>query len=223
MTQEIDIIDGVPGLVHTADLSVHLPAWQEYLDRFVCPAWHLDKFHLNFCPTVKAADPSHWWIVVNGHSDVSGALGYHAVQPNGMPFSRIFAADDIANGNDLSVTLTHELAEMVVDPQTTKMVTIQGRVYIVEVCDAVESDLLAFDVQGTKCSDFVLPSYFAEGGGPWDQQRRLAGPCPRMLPGGYLAWEQNGIWHQTFARLENGSQSFRSRRYGRAAQKAALE
>lgn len=220
---EIDVIDGVPGLVHTAELAAMLPAWQTYVDQMVGPAWGLDPVKLHFAENVKEADPAHWWIVANGHSDESGALGYHAVQPNGLPYSRVFAADDARYGVDLSVTMTHELAEMLVDPKTVRDIRIGSRIYTVEVCDAVEDDRFAIDINGVKCSDFVLPAYFdPNDAGPWDYKRILLGACPTLAAGGYIGFLENGSWHQTFARLENGSQSYRSRRYGRVAQRAAI-
>lgn len=219
---DIDVIDGVPGMVSTANLAGWTPAWETYANSLVVPAWRLDQVRLHFAPTVKDANPAHWWLVINGHSDQTGALGYHAVQPNGLPFSRIFAADDARYGVNLSVTATHELAEMIVDPQTTRMFEAPPRTYIVEACDAVEDDRFAINVGGVLCSNFVLPAYFDAGSrGPWDYKGVLAGPCPSLAPGGYIAFLENGMWHQTFARLENGSQSYRSQRYGRAARRAA--
>jgi hypothetical protein len=64
-----------------------------------------------------------------------------------------------------TVTASHELMEMMVDPfintdvfnQTTNTA---GIIYAKEVCDAVEADNLGYTINSVLVSDFVLPSWF---------------------------------------------------------------
>jgi hypothetical protein len=218
----IDIIDGVPGSAYTQSVPHFLPAFQRYADA-VRLAWSLDAVTLHFAPTVRAADPDHWWLVCNNRSDVPNAGGYHDLQPSGLPYSRVFAGDAYREGFSLTVDLTHELAEMLVDPTLDReWFDGAGKTYLIEVGDPVEDDLYALDIDGVKCSDFVLPSYYRHWTGPatFDAAGHLTEPCPRLLSGGYISFLENGQWQQKFARLDNGAQSRRSQRYGRAARRA---
>lgn len=206
-----------------AELAGYLPAFRVYVDKHVGPAWGVAA-SLAFVPFAQrgAADRHAWWLVIRGHSDEPGALGYHDAHPNGLPFGRIFAGDDLRYGASLPVTITHELAEMLVDPDAAEVVQIGSRAWAKEAADAVEADELAIEVDGVACSNFVLPAYFqAESSGPWDYGKRLVGPVPHLTPGGYMSFYRNGQWHQVTARLADGSLSRRSQRPGRNARRAS--
>src|SRR5215469_13753876 len=98
-----------------------------------------------------------------------------------------------------------------------------GRQCIQEVCDAVEDDSIAYMKDGVLVSNFVTPAYFFQGNGPpFVFCKHLTGPAPTLMPGGYLGIydPKTGQWSQVTARLQNGKQSFRSRRHGRTAWRA---
>lgn len=223
---DIDIIDGVEGAEYTADLPTLLPALQAFAN-LVTEAWRLEPVRLHYAAAVPAADPSHWWLVVNSHSPDPSVGGFHDIQPNGLPFARVYAGDAEADGYSASVDLTHELAEMIVDPRIDKTWDDGlGKVYLVEVGDPVEEDGLGFEILGTKCSNFVLPAYYGRSlpsGGPYDYRRVLASPCPALWHGGYVSWLEKSTnqWKQAFARRLDGTQSRRSQRFGRSARRAA--
>jgi hypothetical protein len=93
---------------------------------------------------------------------------------------------------------SHEILEMLVDPETNRSVYHDGVGEIVEVADPVEWD--GYRLRGVFVSDFVLPAWFAgattgeptcvatscsypgpelaaaDAGGPYDEMRVLAGP-----------------------------------------------
>jgi hypothetical protein len=217
----IAIINGTPRHVDDALLAGMVPDFQTWVDDHLGPAWNVGA-RLVFAPRVRDADPNYWWVVINTHSDEPGALGYHAQQPNGLPYARIFVDDDRQAGVSLSVTISHELAEMIVNPTIDKMVTLGRRVFIVEVGDAVEDDRLGRVIGKTLCSDFVLPAYFDPSlPAPYDWLGHLLGPCPAMCPGGYLAFLEGNQWHQIMARLEDNTFSYRALRNGRCAAAAS--
>lgn len=66
---------------------------------------------------------------------------------------------------------SHEVLEALVDPG---LIT-RWRFGLTEVCDPVEN--LTYQLGGIPVSDFVLPSYFNDTPGPWDQANLLAGPA----------------------------------------------
>jgi hypothetical protein len=220
--RSIDIIDGVPGATFTADLAALLPVLQKYAD-IVTQQWSLDKVTLHFAASVREADPNHEWVVNNNRSPDPSMGGFHDIQPNGLPFSRVYAGDAFREGFSNTVDLTHELAEMIVDPMINRQWDDgAGKSYLIEVGDPVEADKDAINVDGVKCSNFVLPAYYGRrriNGGPYDYGRKLTAPCPAMTVGGYVSWleRDSGQWKQAFARLLDGTQSRRSMRYGRSA------
>jgi hypothetical protein len=84
----------------------------------------------------------------------------------------------------------------------------------------VEDDSIAYMKDGVLVSDFVTPAYFFESKDTkYDFCGRLTGPAPALTPGGYLGIYDpaTGHWTQVTARLQNGQQSYRSRRHGRTA------
>src|SRR5258708_15005334 len=69
-------------------------------------------------------------------------------------------APSLKNGDLVSVSASHELVEMLVDPGINLMTTGPDpkTVYAYESADPVES--LSFPVNGIQMSDFIYPSYF---------------------------------------------------------------
>lgn len=217
---DIDIIDGVEGSSFTADLPALIPIYQKYAD-LVTQQWSLDGVTLHYAGSVAEANPNHWWLVCNGHSPDSSMGGFHNIQPNGLPFARVYIGDALKDGFSKTVDTTHELAEMIVDPFIKNNWNDRsGKMYMMEICDPVENDAIAIMVDGISCSNFVLPAYYSYGAGPYDYGRRLTKPCPELIHGGYVSWLENNVWRQSFARLVDGGQSRRSMRFGRVAQRA---
>lgn len=99
------------------------------------------------------------------NSDQAGALGHHDVTSGGLPMGKVFAATDLAYDQQWTVTASHELLEMIADPQIDLTVFVQpdentGTLYAYEVCDACEADEFAYDIDGSLVSDFVYPAWF---------------------------------------------------------------
>ncbi len=171
---------------------------------------------------------NYWKLWLMDNSDDAGALGYHD-DPGGVPEARVFVEDDIRYSSEISVTISHELMEMLADPTTTRMgPTIGGAQYIVEVCDAVEADEDGYPKLGVQVSDFVLPAYYgfrAWGvplSAPYDFRGLLTASCPALRPGGYIMFLENGVWTNKMARYADGSLSHRAiRPLGRTFRRAA--
>jgi len=106
-----------------------------------------------------------WVMFIMDDSDQADTLGYHDITADGLPIGRVFAKTDMHYGLSWSVTLSHEVLEVLVDPYCSAVVFSQntnttGVLYPYEVCDAVEADALAYSIYGTKVSDFVTPAWF---------------------------------------------------------------
>lgn len=172
----------------TSEIAGWLPAFQYAVSYQFAPSWGAGC-HLVMGTTVPK---TAWQIVVLDDSDQAGALGYHDETPDGYPLAKIFAKTDLDNGYNVQVTFTHELFEMLADPDISRAYqTGNTQFTALEVGDPVEADSLAYENHshpGVKISDFILPAWFGQGflGAPYDH----AGHCTKpeqVLPGGYVS------------------------------------
>lgn len=109
-------------------------------------------------------------IIVRDLSDTPGAAGYHDRLTNGAAVAYVFRDGSnslTTGGNALSVTLSHEICEIIGDPganQWADMVSDSAgtlKQAAKELCDAVES--FSYEIDGVSVSDFLLPRFFAPG------------------------------------------------------------
>jgi len=136
---------------------------------------------------------------------VHNSLGYHDVTNEGLPLAKVFAQTDIQFGSSLSVTMSHELLEMLLDPDINLSVFVQssetqGIIYAYEAADACEDDQFGYLIDGVLVSDFVLPAYFESFRikGPFDFQNKITKPF-ELLAGGYISTyiiPNSGGWTQ---------------------------
>lgn len=162
-------------------------------------------------------------------SDVAGALGYHWLTPDGLPYGIVAIKTTLDAGYDPMVTLTHEFLEVAGDPDALAIAEVEtsgafkGIAY--ELCDPVEHDRDGIDIQLASgkhfvASNFILPSWFVQGSpGPWDQ-RGLLKAALTLRPGGYTAnYDCSRGWTQQFAKTR-GRMSFRARNTTRIPRRA---
>ncbi len=179
------------------DLDALIAAMQEYIDKYIVPVWATPA------KLVKTTDfrKGCWAIVFLDDADQEGALAYHDLTPDGLPESKVFVKTTIDNGDLVSVSASHELVEMLVDPAINLMSTGPDAraVYAYESADPVEA--LAFKVKGIPMSNFVYPSYFEDfrkpGSVKFDQMGKVKRPF-QILTGGYQIIFKDGKWSQQF-------------------------
>ena len=177
-----------------AQVQAAVAALQIQLDRDWQAAWGTTAT-LVFVSRTQGIPTGAWPIYVLDTSDVSGALGYHDETASGVPYGRIFAKDDITYGYNWTVTLSHELLEMMLDPYVNLTVFRQttntaGMLYAYEACDACEADNLGYQINGIQVSDFVWPAWFDNtitntAGHRYDQMNHLTAPF-QLYSGGYI-------------------------------------
>ena len=111
--------------------------------------------------------PSPYWPIVIV-DEVEGGAGIH-LDKNGQPFALAEA------GPSWSLTASHELLEMLVDPwgnriKAAKAPTVKGKPkklstttveYLVEICDPSEDAQFAYQIDSILVSDFYTNEYFA--------------------------------------------------------------
>jgi hypothetical protein len=183
-------------VVADADVAQYAAALQVQVSQHFAPAWGVDA-NIVVVPKVNQPPAGSWWLVLLDDTDQAGALGYHDVTSEGLPMGKVFAKTDLDNHLSVSVTISHELLEMLGDPDVNLTTFIQssakvGRLYAYEVCDAVEDDQYGYAIDGVTVSDFVLPAYFEPStaahtpGVRYDYGGHLNGAVPTLLSGGYI-------------------------------------
>jgi len=191
------------------EVKAFVPILQKQVHRDFAPAWNIDA-KLEFVPTGATPPADKWWLTVLDNSDQAGALGYHDVTSAGLPLGKVFAATDLAFSQEWTVTASHELLEMLADPQIDLTVFVQptettGTLYAYESCDACEADQFAYEIDGSLVSDFVFPAWFEEyreeGSTQFDHADKIKAPF-QLLPGGYIGVfdvTSGTGWHQRIA------------------------
>ncbi len=191
-TTQISVINESTVLTD-ADVTPVVGALQQQVTNDFRPAWGVDA-ELTMIPQGTPAPAGTWWLVILDDSDQAGALGYHDLTPDGLPIGKVFAASDLKAGTSWTVTASHELLEMLADPNINLTVFIQdanttGTLYAYEVCDACEDDSFGYQINNVLVSDFVYPAWFenfrAQGSTQFDRMNQIQNPL-QLLTGGYI-------------------------------------
>jgi len=183
--------------ISLSDVSDVAQALQIQLDRDFTPIWGI---RATVIPLDKGESipKSAWPMRIVDKPE--GGLGIH-LDKNHKPFAQIQDTDD------WSVTASHELLEMLVDPFGHKFVRGPDMTpgsdshlvnYLVEVGDPCE--IFSYTIGGVSVSDFVTPDYYNEAspaGTDVDFLTRLSTPY-EVPEGCYISWIDplDGQWHQ---------------------------
>ncbi|MBV9992933.1 MAG: hypothetical protein JOZ72_16775 [Alphaproteobacteria bacterium] len=165
-------------------------ALQNCYDRFFLPIWGYPVRLYN----TDRPRPGDWRLIYFDDAEQAGFLGYHELTDEGQPISKVFVKPTLKNGDQISVTASHELFEMAIDPIANLWAEgPDGIEYAYEMSDAVEEDV--FEVDGMQMSNFVHPAWFEPfkhaHGTKFDHLGRLTEPFS-MSKGGYLIIKKNG-------------------------------
>jgi hypothetical protein len=180
-------------------------ALQKQAVRDLGPIWNVTATVDAFA-TLEDVPDGYWPMIIRDDIKTPGAAGVHEDQ-DGQPFALIAASSDL---DTWSLTASHEMLEMLVDPFGNRQVTGdspkpgQGRVsFLVEVCDPSEAATFAYSSNGILVSDFYTPHYF-DPITAVSVRYSFTGAVkkPRtILRGGYLSWKDPVSahwWQQTW-------------------------
>jgi hypothetical protein len=187
------------------DLEKFVAAAQRFVDRYLGPVWGVAA-HLEIREKTR---PGCWALVfVDSERDASDD-GWHDLTNDGLPLAKVFlrvlrdeveaqrpAAPAEAFRDAVTLTATHEIAEMLVDPAITLCVQRIGfGVYSLEVADPVEE--VGFEIDGFQMTDFAYPSWYeqfhAPGSTIFDECRKCRRPF-HILRDGYASVLRRGRW-----------------------------
>jgi hypothetical protein len=184
-------------------VSAAIPALQQQVSLDFRGYWDVDC-QLKFLSKDEPLPEGWWQISVTDNPDQAGALGYHELSSRGTPLGKVFAGLDLQSGGSWTVTLSHELLEMLADPWINWCAQgSDGKIYALEVCDAVEADKLGYEIDGVLVSDFITPCWFEPTQADRvDFKRRIAKPL-ELASGGYISvLDTGGAWTQIAAHGE---------------------
>lgn len=178
----------------TEQVETAVSAIQIQLDRDFSLVWGKSA-HLEIIKQRSDLAADSWLMAILDDSDQADALGYHDLTAAGQPIGKVFVKTDIDNDLSWTVTLSHEILEILVDPDVNYTVFNQtkvnsGNLYAMEVCDAVESDSDGYEIDNVLVSDFIYPSWFDTWRQPhsvkFDHTGKLNKPL-EIAPDGYTS------------------------------------
>ncbi len=187
------------------NLDVLIRVMQKFVDQHLAPVWGTPAKLVKSRGFVKGA----WAIVFVDTCKDATTEGFHDITPEGLPMARIFVKNVLDQNDVVSVTASHELAEMLVDPLTNLYAVgpQKNHFYDYEVADPVEE--LFFKIDGVEVSNFVYPAYFEtfhrQGSMRFDHMNTLRRPF-EMHKGGYQAY-----WYRGKERTKWGSDAKKRR------------
>ena len=204
-------------VVPEAEISAVVDALQIQVSRDFAPLWGIDAKLIYVKPGDLIPQKTSQLVILDD-SDSAEYLGFHDLTPDGYPLGKVFARSTIQDKGQWTVTLSHELLEMLADPSINLVVEADDAkghsvFYAYEVCDAVEGDEFGYPINGIQVSNFVTPAYFEtfhKGDTQYDFRRLLKQCIPAMLDGGYLSLlnTSNGKgWTQISAQLAPGNRA----------------
>ena len=179
------------------DFDALIAAMQVFVDKHVAPVWGTRAKLVKS----KGLLPGKWAMVFLDHADHAHSLAYHDLTPDGLPLSRVFVKTTLKNKKLVSVSASHELVEMLVDPSINLVAMKSGSklVYGYESADPVED--LTFRVNGIHMTNFVYPTYFEAFHKPGSVRFDHLGEITRPFEihaGGYQGIYRSGKWVQLF-------------------------
>jgi hypothetical protein len=208
--------------VLAVDFDRLIAALQVYVDDFVAPVWGTPARLVRAQDYLKGA----WALVFLDDADQE-PFAFHELTPAGLPIAKVYARTSERDGFPVSLSASHELAEMLVDPSLNLMarrIGGKGTFYAYEVADPVEDD--AFEIDGLAMSNFVYPAYFEHfhepGSVKFDHLGRIREPFG-LSPGGYQHVFTDGRWdkhHGSISKREREAE--RDRRGRRGAQRLRI-
>jgi hypothetical protein len=176
---------------------------------------------MNVLPKGATPTKGHWMCGFFDNSTDAGVLGWHDVTPDGQPLIKVFTKESEKYGESPSVTLSHEIAESIGDPDANT--TIKGYdesgkpcLYFMENCDPVEAR--EYNVNGVPVSDFVTPAWWVASSTTGATRMDFLGAISKpyeILQGGYMlvSYDNGQNWNEVdkFSKLAARHRSPHSR------------
>ena len=197
LTQHLALISEVEGH-DPSDVARVAAALQRQATRDLGPIWGVSAT-VDAFPRLDDVPVGYWPMFVLEDLGAKEIGGIH-LDENGQPFALI------KYSNSWSITASHEMLEVLVDPTGNRLVPgpspkpDQGRVaFVLEVCDPSEAGEFGYTVNDILVSDFYTPRFYdpvAVSGTRYSFTGAIKEPR-EVLPGGYISWHEpisNHLW-----------------------------
>jgi hypothetical protein len=210
------------------DVAAAVPALQSQIHNHFAPEWGIDA-DLYFVRPGENPPQDAWWLDILDDPDAPNTAGRHELSPEGRPYGKIFVKYDQSLNIPWTVVASHELLEMLADPNAHLAVFAQPQpyanfLYAYEVCDPCESQPCWYTIgAGVQVSDFVLPTWFeplpTETTQFFDYRHRITAPL-QPLPGCHmdvydLSWCRWRVFYGEGTTTQYGAPSFYGSRRAR--------
>lgn len=173
---------------------------QEYA-ALLGPVWGVEC-EVVMCDDVPSLASGVWPLFLADTSNDPGAVAYHTLASTGQPWGVAFVKTALDNSDDPCVAVSHELAEMLVDPGCGETNRDAWHDYALEVCDPVQQQSFQA-ANGLALANFVYPAWFQlrnPAGIVGFDHMNLCRQSYQLLPGGYAAVFVRGVgWTNVFA------------------------
>lgn len=163
-------------MVSTAQLEQAVADLQVQLTRDFNPIWNKDGYLIISSDTPPQGA---YRITILNDFDQANVLGYHELTVGGYPQGYVFVENGISYGIPWTVSLSHEILEMLVNPECNLNVltdyspyqsTGENWLWAMEVCDPVQGVDQTYFINDTAVSDFVYPAWFQNYWDPFSTQ-----------------------------------------------------
>jgi hypothetical protein len=184
--------------ISMSELTKASAALQKQATKDLSPIWGV-KATVDVFENIADIPLGYWPVIIMDQLDDPNAAGYHT-DKNHQPYALV------EYSKSWSLTCSHEICEMLVDPYGNKMksgLSPDGKQrvhYLVEVCDPCEDSSYGYFINGLLVSDFYTPDYF-DSAGSGNTKYSFTGAIgePRqVLKNGYLSWysAKDKQWYQ---------------------------
>ena len=185
------------GGVTVSDLARVAAALSVQVSRDFAPIWQIPAV-ISALPDPDSVPPGVWPVFLVDETGYDGALGLHLTDHN-QPYALA------QMGKTWSLTVAHEVLEMLVDPSGNKLQSstaiqvVKGKItdipgkkvdYLVEVADPSEDAENAYFIDDVLVCDFYTPNFFDgthAGGVRYSFTGKITRPR-QILKNGYISW-----------------------------------
>ena len=192
-------------VVSDEDLATWTAAVQRQITEHVAPFWGVSATLHNLPSGSPRPTGDEWWMVVLDDELSTINLGYHELGSNGQPMGKVLAKKELDSPwNSPGLTrespsrvLSHEIIEMLVDPNLVSTIDYDDMSYQVEPGDIVMLPTQGYPIDNVLVSGWATPAYYRLNTDTrYDYGGYLTGPCPTQAHGTYLL--QRKIGEQTW-------------------------
>jgi hypothetical protein len=175
------------------DKSTLQTALEAYINSYVSTVWGVSVSLSTVTDRNAKVDAL---LVFLDDTNQQGALGYHDFEA-GKPVGYVFVETSEQDDDPVSVVASHELAELLIDPDADQSVQDGQAGWVAkEICDPVEAS--TFSVNGVAVSNFVTKNWFGGSTGPYDYLGVLS-QAFQLTAGGYaIVWKPGQGWQDVY-------------------------